>query len=96
MAKSKIPLIQCENGPKGIFNLMRDAGKEMVRQTKRPGHDFYVICLLNALFGDPRIHLIQMHPTFLTHNSSNHLDKAMKLYEKGEYKDIKESNECSK
>jgi hypothetical protein len=52
--------------------------------------------MLNALFGDPRIHLIQMHPSYLSKNNSHYFDKSMKLYADKEYADFKLSNECSK
>jgi hypothetical protein len=97
VSKSKIPLVNYDSSPKGIFNLLKDAADQYVVQTKgKLGHDFYVICMLNALFGDPRIHLIQKHPSYLSRNNSHFFDKSMKLYAEKEYVDFKLSNECSK
>jgi hypothetical protein len=45
--------------------------------------------MLNALFGDPRIHLIQMHPKYLQANGSHYFDKSMKLYGATQYVDVK-------
>jgi len=96
VSKSKIPRADFESSPKGIFNLLRDAAQQYISQEARPSHDFYVICLLNALFGDPRIHLIQLHPVYLRHNNSHFYDRAINLYGEEEYRDVKQSNECSK
>lgn len=41
---------------------MQEAGLEPAAQ--KLNHEFYVVCMLNALFGDPRVHLIKLHPRY--------------------------------
>lgn len=54
MAKDQLSHLVKENEP---------SGQQRLRE------EFYVVCMLNALFGNPNIHLIQLHPDFTELNT---------------------------
>jgi len=66
LSETRLPLIHQKHGPSDIFRFLKDIASEYVKtieQTKskiylrKLNNNFYVICMLNALFGDPRLHL---------------------------------------
>jgi hypothetical protein len=56
--------------------------------------DFTTVCLLNALFGDARVHLVQLHPSYSGGVSSS--KRAAQLARSRPFNDIKESFETQK
>lgn len=58
--------------------------------------DFTTICMLNALFGDPRIHLVQLHPAYVQKFGMKNIDRAVRLYKGTKYADTKQSFETQK
>ena len=51
--------------------------------------EFYVVCMLNALFGNPNIHLVQLHPNYLEIKT---FDKDLKEYGDPKTKAFVDSN----
>lgn len=58
---------QCK--PSDIFNFLRDMALKYIAAMNAKQYDqttldneFMIICLLNALFGDPRFHLVHLYP----------------------------------
>jgi hypothetical protein len=49
-----------------------------VEVVKRLQEEFYIVCMLNALFGNPNIHLIQLHSKY---NELNNYISDLKEYE---------------
>ena len=52
--------------------------------------------MLNALFGDPRFHLIQLHPGFTSKNGMDNFKKATRVYAQKPFDDVKDSFETGK
>ena len=91
MTETKIPLIKPEGS---ICQLLREAAIQLLKAEKH--QEFYIVCLLNALYGDPRIHFAHMHPLFTTKNGTHSFEKSWKLYSNTPYFDMKNSFETSK
>jgi len=52
--------------------------------------------MLNALFGDPRFHLIQLHPGFTAANGMHNFERATRIYAQRGFPDVKNSFETGK
>ena len=52
--------------------------------------------MLNALFGDPRLHLVQLHPAYAAKHGMRNFEKAEKLYRDLGYLDVKKSFQTGK
>eukprot|EP00352_Strombidinopsis_acuminata_P000902 CAMPEP_0176343556 /NCGR_PEP_ID=MMETSP0126-20121128/4036_1 /TAXON_ID=141414 ORGANISM="Strombidinopsis acuminatum, Strain SPMC142" /NCGR_SAMPLE_ID=MMETSP0126 /ASSEMBLY_ACC=CAM_ASM_000229 /LENGTH=157 /DNA_ID=CAMNT_0017689571 /DNA_START=2967 /DNA_END=3440 /DNA_ORIENTATION=- len=74
-----MPFVQFSKDPRDIFYLLKDISDDYVtkilacssQKTKyadKLNNEFYVVCLLNALFGNPNISLVQMHPSCKSNN----------------------------
>lgn len=94
-----VPLVTQQQSPAGIFKMLHAICLEYLKSIdshrsilfcEKLEHDFTTLCLLNAMFGDPRVHLVQLHPKYdtLGHKS---VTKALKLYQDLPFVDIKES-----
>ena len=92
-----VPLLSQLKSPAGIFKMLYAMCQEYLKAIDshrsklfcaKLEHDFTTLCLLNALFGDPRVHLVQLHPKYdsLGHKS---ITKALKLYQDKPFVDIK-------
>ena len=66
LSETRLPLIHQKHGPSDIFRFLKDIASEYIntiQQTtsktyeRKLNNNFYIICMLNALFGDPRLHL---------------------------------------
>ena len=67
LSETRIPGVYQKSKPKDIFAFLRDIANEYISKIKsstsavfckKLEHNFYIICMLNALFGDPRLHLL--------------------------------------
>jgi hypothetical protein len=70
-----------------ICQLLKSSATELLKEKKNS--EFYIVCLLNALYGDPRIHLAHMHPLYTSKNGNHSFEKAWKLYSDQAYFDEK-------
>lgn len=68
-----MPHVSFKKDPKDLFHFFDDVTTVLLTGLKRTtsptlaeklNSDFHVVCLLNALFGNPNIHLVQKHPGF--------------------------------
>lgn len=84
-----IPQIFQEFFPSNIFDFLYDVAKEYIKAykdhtsliySKKVEQDFLTVCMLNALFGDPRIHLVQLHPSYQAKHGLRNFDKTLRLY----------------
>lgn len=54
--------------PSEIYNFLYQTAKFYVLksdlQSQKLNEEFFVVCMLNALFGNPNVHLCQLHPKF--------------------------------
>ena len=115
-----MPRIRHRFQPKDIYNLLHQIARELValiaqsssqgqqRHQRRLNQEFYVICMLNALFGDPRLHLAKLHPCYGAtaalssasrnrhHQSSADLERAQKFYQDKPLTDVKQSADTGK
>ena len=94
LSETRLALIHQQHGPSDIFRFLKDIASEyanvidqLTRQQKtskvyqrKLNDNFYVICMLNALFGDPRLHLAQLHPAYTSKYGVNNFNKACLLY----------------
>jgi len=100
-----IPLIFQEFYPSSIFSFLYDLAKLYIQSYRehpsklyceKVEKDFLTICALNALFGDPRIHLVQLHPASISKFGDRNFDRALRLYSDKKYADTKNSLETQK
>jgi hypothetical protein len=49
-----------------------------VAYTNKIKHEFFAVCLMNALFGNPNLHLNQLHPQY---HGPKTLQRMLKVYE---------------
>ena len=70
-----LPTLKLKTNPTELFYLIEDLCVHIVQQLSRDGlqstekqkrlnQEFYVLTMINALFGNPNIHLVQLHPKF--------------------------------
>jgi hypothetical protein len=72
-----------------------EAIKSGIYNSTQLNSEFVTICLLNALFGDPRYHLTQLHPS-LAKNGLTQLQREKQIYDGTTFSDIKQSAETQK
>ena len=67
LSEVRIPSVHQQFRPQDIFNFLRSIASDYISKIqestsavfcKKLEHNFYIICMLNALFGDPRLHLV--------------------------------------
>lgn len=88
LGKAKLSFANIKREPKELFKFFKDLAEELVKGLKTSGvsantrenlsQEFYIVCLLNALFGNPNIHLVQLHPAF--RQGPNTFERALKLF----------------
>ena len=86
--KIRLPVVDFKKDPQDLFFYLKDLAQDYVgliqkNQGNKGLHDklqyeFYVVCMLNALFGNPNIHLVHLHPKF--HSGYNNFQNAMRRY----------------
>lgn len=91
-----------KNEPTDIYKFLHDIAESYVEAIKsgiynntQLNNEFVTICLLNALFGDPRYHLTQLHPS-LSKNGLTQLQREKQIYDGTTFSDIKQSAETQK
>ena len=82
---SKFPYAEHKGSPSAIFSLLKDLAMSLVDKVKlkqeSSSMEFYTLCLLNCLFGDPRIHLCWLHPQWKGPNFSQAFEKMDQDYQ---------------
>ena len=81
---TKIPMVRFKST---ICQLLKSSANELLKEKKN--NEFYIVCLLNALYGDPRIHLAHMHPMYTSKNGNHSFEKAWNIYSGQAYFDEK-------
>ncbi|CDW76976.1 subunit of the nuclear pore complex that is localized to both sides of the pore [Stylonychia lemnae] len=85
LASTQVKTLEFQSDPTIIFYFLEDLAKHLIQQidsqtlelVQKLSEEFYVICTLNALFGNPCIQLVQLHPDF---KGLNNYNKARKIF----------------
>lgn len=88
-----MPFILFDANPQTIFQFLYDLSKSQIDEIhkatndkvkKTLQHEFYALCLLNALFGNPYVHLIQNHKSF---QGIPNIEQKMKYFKQHDFID---------
>ena len=68
LLEKSLPESKLFTKPGDVYNFLFKTAKYYVEKadlrTQKLSEEFFVICMLNALFGNPNVHLCQLHPRF--------------------------------